>query len=85
MEKLTAQTNLLARKLTLHFAHRVLGPEFHYIARIRNEFIIQIILKFERDFSLIARSKKILIDEVSKFTINPSNKNTRVIIDVDPF
>jgi primosomal protein N' (replication factor Y) (superfamily II helicase) len=85
LEKLTAQTNLLARKLTLHFAHRVLGPEFHYIARIRNEFIIQIILKFERDFSLIARSKKILVDEISKFTINPSNKNTRVIVDVDPF
>lgn len=84
LEKLTAQTNILARKLSLHFAHRVLGPEFHHISRIRNEFIIQIILKFERNFTLIAQSKKILIDEISKFTINPANKNTRVIIDVDP-
>jgi primosomal protein N' (replication factor Y) (superfamily II helicase) len=85
LDKLTAQTNLLARKLILHFEHRVLGPEFHYIARIRNEYIIKIILKFERDYSFISRSKKILIDEISKFTINPSNKNTRVIVDVDPF
>lgn len=85
LDKLTTQTNFLARKLTLHFGHRVLGPEFHYISRIRNEYIIKILLKFERDFSLIARSKRILVEEISKFTIDPSNKNTRVIIDVDPF
>jgi primosomal protein N' (replication factor Y) len=85
IDKLTTQTNQLARKLTLHFGHRVLGPEFHYIARIRNEYIIQIILKFERDFTLIARSKKILMDEIAKFTVHPDNKNTRVIVDVDPF
>jgi primosomal protein N' (replication factor Y) len=85
MEKLVAQTNQLARKLSLHFGNRVLGPEFHFVSRINNEYIIKIILKFELNYSFIARSKKILMEEISKFIISPSNRNTRVIVDVDPF
>ncbi len=65
------------------FKERVLGPEFPLIKRIQNFYLKTIVLKIERT----APDKKVkerIHQYVDRFYSVPSNKSTRVVIDVDP-
>ncbi len=73
----------LADTLRKHFGKRVLGPEFPIVSRMRNLYHKTILLKIERESSVI-QAKKILNDELNKFKIIPSYKSVRIRIDVDP-
>jgi len=66
-----------------HFGKRVLGPEFPAVARIRNEFHKNILLKFEREASM-KKVKEILNAEIALFKNNPDFKSVKVVADVDP-
>jgi primosomal protein N' (replication factor Y) len=69
--------------LKKHFGKRVLGPEFPVIARIRNEYNKNILLKFEREASM-SKVKEILLAEIALFKNNPDFKGVKVVPDVDP-
>ncbi len=73
----------LADHLRHHFQKRVLGPEFPIVSRMRNLYHKTILLKIERESSVI-QVKKILTDVVAKFKTIPSYKSVRIRIDVDP-
>lgn len=73
----------LAAELRQHFGKRVLGPEFPLVARIRNLYHKNILLKIERDASVV-QAKKVLNDLLVNFKINPDFKTVRVQMDVDP-
>jgi primosomal protein N' (replication factor Y) len=66
-----------------HFGKRVLGPEYPAVARIRNEYHKNILLKFERDASM-GKVKEILKAEMAAFRTFPDFKGVKVIPDVDP-
>jgi primosomal protein N' (replication factor Y) len=73
----------LADALKYHFGKRVLGPEFPLVSRIRNLYHKNILLKIERDTSVV-QVKKIVAELLLKFKTNPDYKSVRVQIDVDP-
>lgn len=62
---------------------RVLGPEQPAISRIRNLYLKNTLLKFEREAS-IKGVKKILQDELNWLANQKQFKSVRVVVDVDP-
>ena len=73
-------TKLLNKKL----GARVLGPETPAISRIKNQYINQILIKYERKISPI-KLKMFIRDKVGEFTNQSYYKSIRVVIDVDFF
>ncbi|MEX0967949.1 MAG: primosomal protein N' [Bacteroidia bacterium] len=73
----------LARRLRKHFAHEVLGPEFPPVARIRNKYQMNILLKFPKSTS-VAKAKETIIHETDAFKNEKKFSKLHVIIDVDP-
>lgn len=77
-----ASAKFLADELKTHFGNRVLGPEFPLVSRIRNLYHKNILLKIERDASVV-QAKKIVNELLVNFR-NSDYKSVRVQIDVDP-
>jgi primosomal protein N' (replication factor Y) len=61
----------------------VLGPEFPLVSRIRNLYHKNILLKIEREASVV-QVKKIVTDLLVKFKSGSDYKSVRVQLDVDP-
>ncbi|MDP1746285.1 MAG: primosomal protein N' [Bacteroidota bacterium] len=78
-----ASAKFLADELKHHFAKRVLGPEFPVVSRIRNLYHKNILLKIERDASVV-QVKKIVTNLLVQFKSSSDYKSVRVQIDVDP-
>lgn len=78
-------SEVLFSRLSRYFGNRVNGPAFPPVMRIRNEYISNILLKLEKNLSLIQKAKKTIMEEVGKFTLNPEYRKIKCIIDVDPF
>jgi primosomal protein N' (replication factor Y) len=73
----------LADALKKQFAKRVLGPEFPLVSRVRNLYHKNILLKVERDASVV-KVKKIITELLVQFKSGTDYKAVRVQIDVDP-
>ncbi|HSH65297.1 MAG TPA: primosomal protein N' [Bacteroidia bacterium] len=73
----------LADAMRIHFAKRVLGPEFPLVSRVRNLYHKTILLKIEREAS-VAKVKKIISDLLIQFKSGTDYKSVRIQIDVDP-
>ncbi|OFY84954.1 MAG: primosomal protein N' [Bacteroidetes bacterium RIFCSPLOWO2_12_FULL_35_15] len=78
-----ASAKYLADELKRHFKKRVLGPEFPLVSRIRNLYHKNILLKIERDASVV-QVKKIVTELLVKFKSGSDHKAVRVQLDVDP-
>lgn len=70
----------LSKQLKNSFQKRVLGPEEPSIARIRNYYYQQIILKFERNSNY--KEMKIKMQEIIG-TFKQQNEYKRVLVDID--
>ena len=75
-------SQILTKTLKKHLGGRVLGPETPAISRIKNMYINQILIKFERKISPV-KLKVFINESVAKFKSKPNFKSTRVVIDVD--
>jgi primosomal protein N' (replication factor Y) len=73
----------LADALKKQFAKRVLGPEFPLVSRVRNLYHKNILLKMERDASVV-KVKKIITELLVQFKSGSDYKTVKVQIDVDP-
>jgi len=82
-ETLNKAANELAVILRQSFGKRVLGPEFPTVSRVRNYFLKNILLKFERSPEL-AQMKESLRHHCHAFLFHPEFKQVRIVIDVDP-
>lgn len=83
VDMVNASAKFLADALKKHFAKRVLGPEFPLVSRIRNLYHKNILLKIERESSVV-QAKKVLTELLVKFKSTSDYKSVRVNIDVDP-
>ncbi len=83
VDMVNASSKYLADELKKHFKKRVLGPEFPIVSRIRNLYHKNILLKIERESSVI-QVKKILANLLVQFKSGNDYKAVRVQIDVDP-
>ena len=66
-------------------AKRVLGPEEPVIGRIRNQYLMQILIKLERDKINLQAVKEIIRNESNALPQEKAFKKTSVVIDVDPY
>ncbi len=73
----------LAKNLTDVFKERVLGPEVPLVGRVRNLYLQNITLKFERNASP-KKVKEILNQKIDDFLAQHEFRSVRVVIDVDP-
>jgi primosomal protein N' (replication factor Y) len=80
---LDAKSALFAQLLRRHFADRILGPEYLPIARVKNRYQKQIILKLEKSLSFKS-SRQLIRDRMDDFYGEKSNRSVQIAIDVDP-
>ena len=81
-------TNQAARELALHlrstFHNQVLGPEYPPVARIKNRYIKNILVKILPGVSL-KKSKHFLMKVIESVKQTKPFSGVRFDIDVDPF
>lgn len=73
----------LGRMLRAELGERVLGPEFPLIARLRNMYQMEIMIKLESGISL-PKVKSLLYHRISEHLVKEESR-IQVIYDVDPY
>ena len=74
---------VLTKKLQDIFNDRVLGPETPPVGRVRNMYLKNIRIKFERDASP-KKVKDSIHEEIELFLAQHDFRSIRIDIDVDP-
>ena len=82
VDMVNSSAKFLADELKRYFKERVLGPEFPIVARVRNLYQKTILLKIEREASVV-QAKKIVSELLVHFK-SGEYKAVRVQMDVDP-
>ncbi len=82
-ELLDIAGNDLALALRKVFKDRLLGPEVPLIGRIRNYYLKNLTIKFERTASP-AKVKALIKENIETFLAQHDYRSVRVVIDVDP-
>lgn len=82
-DKVEMASVVLAKSLKAHFGDRILGPESPTISRIKNYFLKDIHLKFEREASP-KKIKEILHQEIENILAQHDFRSVRIDVDVDP-
>lgn len=81
-ERSAEAADVLSKLLKKQLGARVLGPETPAIARIKNLYINQLMIKFERKISPV-KLKEFIQETVGKFNNQPHFKSVRIVMDVD--
>ena len=81
--KLNLAAEYFAKKLRPIFKHNLLGPEYPVVSRIKNQYIKQILIKFDRNENSM-RIKEVLKQNIEAFKKNNDYKTVTVALDVDP-
>lgn len=64
---------------------RILGPEEPLIAKIRNQYLMQILVKLERNKVNLDKAKEIIKDKSRELTARKEFRKTQIVFDVDPY
>lgn len=67
-----------------HFGDKLLGPEKPYISKIRNMYLLNFVLKLEKDAKELSRNKQILAYLINQLNLQKEFKASRIVVDVDP-
>ncbi len=73
----------LATQLRQHMGARILGPEYPSVSRVRDEYLKNILIKFEREANS-AKWKEVIGKLILDFKTHADFKKLRVVVDVDP-
>lgn len=82
--ELDVKAATMAKMLRQSFADRVLGPEYLPVARVKNRYQKQIIIKIEKSLSF-KNARQLIRDHISTFHGEKTNRSVQVALDVDPF
>ena len=82
-QKLNPAATELASLLRPIFKHDLLGPEYPMVSRIKNQYIKQMMVKFNREHNA-QQVKELIMKQVHLFQQLPDFKSVIVQIDVDP-
>lgn len=82
LEKVVLGAHSLAKDLEKVFGERVLGPETPMVGKIRNYYLQNILIKFEREASP-AKVKNIIHEKINTLLKTPDLLSLRIDIDVD--
>ncbi|OPZ99649.1 MAG: Primosomal protein N' [Bacteroidetes bacterium ADurb.Bin408] len=82
-DTLDKATALLAENLRTRLPKRILGPEYPYINKIRNEYIKDILVKVEKGYSS-QKIREIIKEETERVRSNTEFCALKLVADVDP-
>ena len=81
--KLNPAAAELASMLRPIFKQDLLGPEYPMVSRIKNLYIKQMMVKFNREHKA-QPIKELIMKQIHLFQLNPEFKSVQVQVDVDP-
>jgi len=81
-EHLIRSANLIGKELKDIFGDRLLGPEFPLVARLRNLYQMEMLLKLEEKVNL-SKAKHLLTHTIDTFFSENADHKVQLIIDVD--
>ena len=73
----------MASRLRPIFKQDLLGPEYPMVSRVKNLYIKQMLVKFNRNHNA-QQVKELIIDQIHQFQLLPEYNSVIVQIDVDP-
>lgn len=79
----TEGAKLFAKMLKSKLKDRVLGPEKPYVSKIRNFYIEELMIKFERDISP-TKMKTFILESFYELKRDSTFKTLKITFDVDP-
>ena len=82
-QKLNPAATELAGMLRPIFKHDLLGPEYPMVSRVKNLYIKQMMVKFNREHNA-QQVKELIMKQIHLFQLLPDYKSIIVQIDVDP-
>ena len=81
--KLNNAAEFFAKRLRPIFKNNLLGPEYPVVSRVKNQYIKQILIKFDRNDNSM-KIKDLIKNEIESFKRNNEYKAVSISIDVDP-
>lgn len=81
--KLNTAAESFAKRLRPVFKNNLLGPEYPVVSRVKNQYIKQILIKFDRNDNSM-KIKELVKKEIESFKRNNEFKTVNISIDVDP-
>ncbi|MEI7803045.1 MAG: primosomal protein N', partial [Bacteroidota bacterium] len=75
----------MAKALAPVLQHRLLGPAEPYINRIKNQYIIELLCKLEKNQALIKSAKETIMQERDYILAVKGNHAIQIEVNVDPF
>lgn len=81
--KLNPAAAELASRLRPIFKQDLLGPEYPMVSRVKNLYIKQMLIKFNREHNA-QQVKELIMKQIHQFQLEPDYKSVIVQIDVDP-
>jgi primosomal protein N' (replication factor Y) len=63
---------------------KILGPGEPMITKIRNEFLMHVLLKIPRNYSSLAQLKSLLLKASTQLLTQKQFRSVKVVFDVDP-
>ena len=82
-QKLNPAAAELSSMLRPIFKQDLLGPEYPIVSRVKNLYIKQMLVKFNREYSA-KQVKELIMKQIHQFQLLPDYKSVMVQIDVDP-
>ena len=81
---LAAGSELLVSQLKFGLADRVLGPEEPYVGRIRNLYLMNILIKIDHQNKHLGKHKAFIQQVIRNFKTAKDYQSVKVQINVDP-
>ncbi len=81
---LNVASQVFATALRVQLGYRVLGPEQPLVSRIRNYYIKQVIIKSDKNTSML-KVKSILKEVILQFQAEKEYRGVNIQVDVDPY
>ena len=82
-KKLNPAATALSSMLRPIFKQDLLGPEYPIVSRVKNLYIKQMLIKFNREHNA-QQVKDLIMKQIKLFQLDPDYKSVIVQIDVDP-
>lgn len=83
-QHLEQRARIYAQSLRQHFGDRLLGPEFPLVARLRNRYQMELLLKLEPQAAR-AKVKQLIRSTTEQFENEYPKGRIQIIFDVDPY
>jgi primosomal protein N' (replication factor Y) len=83
-EKVRNAANNLAASLRSDFKQFVMGPAQPIIGRVRNQYLMEIIIKLPKDAGLTVKYKKAIQHHLHLLQVNKNYKAVVIVLNVDP-